>query len=74
MMKDEIRRELSVFCAAYDDLVTADDWSTLSDQDRGVRLRDALRLEDLRAGRPFRFDHGLDYAHIVRQLDEADRS
>jgi hypothetical protein len=73
MMKDEIRKEFRpVFGAAYDEIIQAEDWSELSDEDRGIRLRDALRREDLKYGRPFRLESGFDFAYVVRQLAQTD--
>lgn len=57
-----------LFGAIYEQLRVAPDWGTLTDVERGDRLREAMLAEDQKYGRRPRFDAEFDFVHVVQAL------
>lgn len=65
MNRDQFR---PVFGDVFDRLCQSADWPSLTVQERGDRLREAMKAEDAKYGRPSRFAAGFDFVHVVRRL------
>lgn len=57
-----------IFGAAFDRLAAAADWPTLTDRERGQRLRQQMLDEDAAHHRPPRFASDFDFTLIAKRL------
>ena len=57
-----------IFGATFDTLAAAADWSTLTDRERGQRLRQAMKAIDDAAGKPSRFAPDFDFTLVAKRL------